>query len=138
MSETRNFRLQQLQGRLGDLMYQFTKTQFSHTPAPDRWAPAVNAYRCARGFAICVDLAGMDKDQIEVEVQPRRVRLHGTRPGPEPKGKEQEPRQILAMEIDCGPFQREIALPADVEPDAVRAEYKEGYLWVFLPFRSQG
>ncbi len=131
------FRLNQLHGRLGDLVYQFTKVQFSHSPAPETWSPAINAYRCPNGFAICVDLAGVSKESIHLEVHQRKVRLEGQREFPEPKGKDEEPIQILAMEIDAGKFAREIVLPSEVESAAVKAEYKEGYLWVYLPFRSQ-
>ena len=132
------FRLNQLHGRLGDLVYQFTKVQFSHSPAPEAWRPAVNAYRCPQGFAICVDLAGVEKDSIGVEVHQRKLRIEGQREVPEPKGKDEEPVQILAMEIDAGRFAREIVLPVEVEADAVRAEYQLGYLWIYLPFRGQG
>jgi|SRR5688572_9246484 len=131
------FRLNQLHGRLGDLVYQFTKVQFSHSPAQESWRPAVNAYRCPQGFAICVDLAGVAKESIRIEAHQRKLRIEGQREVPEPKGKDEEPVQILAMEIDAGRFAREIVLPADVEADAVRAEYQLGYLWIYLPFRSQ-
>ena len=131
-------RLDKLHGRLGDLVYQLTKVQFSHSSAPQTWSPPINAYRCPHGFAICVELAGVPKESIHVEVHQRTVRLEGRREVPEPKGKDEEPIQIIAMEIDAGRFTREIVLPADVESDLVRAEYKEGYLWVYLPFRSQG
>ncbi len=136
MSNMSDVRLNRLHGRLGDLVYQFTKVQFSHSPAPETWAPSVNAYRCEKGFAICVDLAGVSKKAIDIEVEGRKLRLQGRREIPEPKGKDEEPIQILAMEIDAGPFAREISLPADVEADSVRAEYDEGLLWIYLPFRS--
>jgi HSP20 family protein len=136
MSDTDQFRLRQLHGRLGDLMIQFTKVNFAHSPAPEAWTPAVNAYRCEVGFAICVELAGVAKEGIELEIAERKLSLRGRREIPEPKGKGEEPTQILAMEIDAGPFAREITLPAEVEATAVRAEQKDGYLWVYLPFRS--
>ena len=78
MADTK-FRLDQLQGRLGDLIYQFTKVRFPHTPAQGTWSPCVNAYRCPLGFAICVELAGVSKDSMNVEVQHRKVRLVGLR-----------------------------------------------------------
>ncbi|MGZ8920648.1 MAG: Hsp20/alpha crystallin family protein [Limisphaerales bacterium] len=130
-------RLNQLHGRLGDLVYQFTRVQFSQPPAPGTWRPCVNAYRCPNGFAICVDLAGVTREAIEIQVQARTLRIQGLREIPEPKGKDEEPVQIVAMEIDAGKFSREIQLPSDVQSDAVRAEYKDGYLWVYLPFRSE-
>ena len=135
MPDKPNVRLKQLHGRLGDLVYQFTKVHFAHSPAAGTWSPAVNSYRCEQGFAICVDLAGVSKEAIHLEVEKRKVRLHGQRETPEPKDQGQEAVQILAMEIDSGSFSREIPLPADVDPDCVRAEYKDGLLWIYLPFR---
>ncbi len=135
MPDKPNIRLKQLHGRLGDLVYQFTRVQFSHSPAAQVWSPAINAYRCAQGFAICVELAGVPKETIQLEVEKRKVRLQGRREVPEPKDQGQEAVQILSMEIDSGNFAREIALPADVDPACVRAEHKEGYLWIYLPFR---
>ena len=132
-----NFRLNQLHGRLGDLIYQFTRVQFTQQPAPGTWSPSLNAYRCPNGFAICVDLAGVSKDDIHVEVHARTLRLEGRREVPEPKEKGEEPVQIVAMEIDSGRFAREIILPAEVQADAIRAEYREGFLWIYLPFRSE-
>ncbi len=135
MPDKPNIRLKQLHGRLGDLVYQFTRVHFSHSPAAEVWSPPVNAYRCEQGFAICADLAGVPKDTIQLEVEKRKVRLQGRRETPEPKDKDHKPVQILALEIDSGNFVREIALPADVDPACVRAEYKEGLLWIYLPFR---
>jgi HSP20 family protein len=138
MSNSENVWLRQLHGRLGDLMIQFTKVNFAHSPAPEGWVPAINAYRCPQGFAICVELAGVKKEAIDIEMQGRQIRLRGQRELPEPRAKGQEPTQIIAMEIDAGPFSREITLPEEIEADAVRAEHKDGYLWIYLPFRSQG
>jgi HSP20 family protein len=131
------FRLNQLHGRLGELMYQFTRVQFQQQPATETWSPAVNAYRCPQGYAICADLAGVSKDNVRIEVRARVLRLEGHREIPEPKDKGEEPVQIVAMEIDSGRFAREISLPSEVQADAIRAEYKEGFLWIYLPFRSE-
>jgi HSP20 family protein len=135
MPEKPNMRLNQLRGRLGDLVYEFTKIQFSQSPGTEIWSPAINAYKCEQGFAICVDLAGVPKETIQLEVEKRKVRLQGRREIPEPKDKGNQAVQILSMEIDSGNFGREIALPLDVDPACVRAEYNDGYLWVYLPFR---
>jgi HSP20 family molecular chaperone IbpA len=34
-------------------------------------------------------------------------------------------------------FAREIALPAEVETGRVTAEQKNGFLWIYLPLRTQ-
>lgn len=135
MADGDDVRLKQLHGKLGGLVYQFARVHFA--PAPDKWAPPINAYRCPLGFSICVDIAGINKEELHLEVEADRIRLQGTRELPEPKGKEQAAKQILTMEIDAGPFEREITLPSEIETGAVRAEYRDGFLWIFLPFRSE-
>ena len=37
------------------------------------------------------------------------------------------------MEIDEGPFRREIDLPAAVDTSQVEATYRKGFLWIRLP-----
>jgi len=41
------------------------------------------------------------------------------------------------MEIDYGPFEREIDLPVEVEIDKAYAEQRNGLLWIALPLRKQ-
>jgi HSP20 family molecular chaperone IbpA len=41
------------------------------------------------------------------------------------------------MEIDYGPFEREIAFPVDVEIDKAHAEQRNGLLWISLPVRKE-
>ena len=40
------------------------------------------------------------------------------------------------MEIDYGPFEREVVLPAEVEIDQARAEQRNGLLWISLPLKQ--
>jgi HSP20 family molecular chaperone IbpA len=44
--------------------------------------------------------------------------------------------RLLAMEIDYGPFEREVALPAEVEVDQASAEQRNGLLWISLPLKQ--
>jgi HSP20 family protein len=107
-------------------------------PSPTAlWRPAVNAYRLADQFVICVDLAGMDRKNISVRVESRRLRVSGTRPPPEPPRDADAPAQTLAMEIDYGPFERALELPAEVDAERVTANYRDGLLWVTLPLKQQ-
>lgn len=97
------------------------------------WTPAINAYLCQDQIVVCVELAGMEKEQIELHAEPRRLVIRGMRPPLETTGDEGPPLQILALEIDQGIFQREIALPRAIDPAAVRAEQRNGLLWIYLP-----
>jgi len=69
-------------------------------------------------------------------VDERRVNLSGRRRLPSPTETGGRLLQILALEIDDGAFEREIVLPADIVPDAVQAEQRNGLLWITLPLRS--
>jgi len=102
---------------------------------PEGWRPAMNAYRCAGCIRVCFELAGVDRANIDLRIEPRRLVLRGTRPTPEPASAEGRPQQILAMEIDHGTFSRELRLPADVIPGEVAAEQRDGLLWITLPLR---
>ena len=127
----------QLQGRLRDIACQLTRVRYSSSPATEAWHPAINAYRCHDRILICVELAGVDRSEIQVRVEPRRVWLRGQRVPPGPRDAEGPPLQVFAMEIDHGSFEREIVLPVEVEPEQVQAEQREGLLWIRLPLTDQ-
>jgi len=55
---------------------------------------------------------------------------------PEPTHEEGRAVQLLAMEIDYGPFEREVRLPAFVDIEKVHAEQRNGLLWISLPLKS--
>jgi len=103
---------------------------FSHS---EGWQPAVNLYRLERRLEMCVDLAGIDPDALQLLVEPKRVLLRGVRDVAEPKPESGETMFIEALEIDHGPFAREVRLPRRVDPSQVRTAYERGLLWIQLP-----
>jgi len=135
MDPIKNIKLRWLHGALQDVTYELSRSQFSRF-APHAWEPAINAYRCETCIRICVDLAGVDRSLIDLTVEPRRVVIRGRRELPEPSGDEGCAQQLLAMEIDYGPFIREVPLPAEVEIDQAHAEQRNGLLWISLPLKE--
>jgi HSP20 family protein len=136
MDPIKSIKLRWLQGALHDITYELSRSQFSRF-APQAWQPAINAYRCDTCIRICVDLAGVDRSLIDLTVEPRHLVIRGTRELPEPTGDEECAQQLLAMEIDYGPFEREITFPVDVEIDKAHAEQRNGLLWISLPVRKE-
>jgi HSP20 family protein len=120
---------------LQDVAYELSRSQFSRF-APHVWEPAINAYRCETCIRICVDLAGVDRSLIDLTLEPRRVVIRGARELPEPTEGEGRAMRLLAMEIDYGPFRREVPLPAEVEIDQAHAEQRNGLLWISLPLKE--
>ena len=69
-------------------------------------------------------------------MEPRRVVLRGTRATPEPTDGEGRAIQMLALEIDFGPFERVIELPAEADDEGAHAEHENGLLWIYLPLKQ--
>ena len=44
--------------------------------------------------------------------------------------------QMIAFEIDYGPFERVVELPLPVDVARVKAEQRNGLLWIELPFKK--
>lgn len=133
MDDLRNTVLRRLEFRLAEMANQLNRLGLSWAHSAQTWAPAINVYRCRDGFVVCVDLAGVDRSSIEVCAEPRRLRFAGQRLMPEPGEEAGPPLQILALEIDHGPFAREVVLPVAIEPRGVLAEQRNGLLWIHLP-----
>jgi len=134
MDPIRSIKLSWLHEALHDVTQELARSRFSF--APHRWRPAINAYRCESCIRICVDLAGVERSRIDLAVEPQRVVIRGSRDVPEPTHAEGRAVQLLAMEIDYGPFEREVQLPAEVEIEEVHAEQHNGLLWIYLPLKS--
>ena len=130
MDSTRHIKLRWLHGTLGDVTV--TRVQLWQA-APQCWQPPINAFRCQTAVRICMDLAGVYKAQVDLRVEPRRVVVRGTREAPEPTD---HAVQLLALEIDYGPFERAVELPAEVDVDGVHAEQENGLLWIYLPLKK--
>jgi HSP20 family protein len=134
MDPISSIKLRWLHGALHDVTSELARPRFSRF-GPHCWEPAINAYRCEKCVRICVDLAGVERSLIDLTVEPRRVVIRGTRELPEPTDVEGRPVRLLAMEIDYGPFEREVILPAEVEIDKAHAEQRNGLLWISLPLK---
>jgi len=92
----------------------------------DIWILHSDVYETATGFELFVDIPGVKREDIELEVTPLTVKLWGVRKMP-CKG-----ATALAIEIQTGRFQREIHLPYRVNTASVSAELKSGVLHIKL------
>lgn len=104
----------------------------------EAWAPPVNVYRCEQCIDVCVDLAGVEPSDIEVQVMPGRLEIRGVRLAPEPGQTPARSLRIVSMEIDHGPFSCTVAIPDRIDVTAMRTTYERGLLWIRLPLRPIG
>jgi HSP20 family protein len=96
------------------------------------FSPAVDVYYASDPPRAIVraDLAGIDPDEVQLEVRGRELILSGHR---DPQGGDD--RVYQQLEIEHGPFRRAVALGADVDADAADASYEDGMLTVELPLK---
>src|SRR5437763_15082597 len=126
MDTIRHIQLRWLRGTVGQVTVRSIQLWRA---TPHAWRPAINAFRCETAVSICVDLAGIDKSLIDLRVEPRRVTVRGSRDPPEPTD---QAAQMVALEIDYGPFEQQGELPAEGEVEQARAEQENGLRWIHL------
>ena len=130
-----------VQRQMQRLMEQMQKGFFNFCPS-ETWTPNVNLYESDTAYIVCVDLAGVDKEKIDVVVEHQKLTLRGARLVPTmpenngqhaAAGEHHAKLRVHVMEIDHGPFCREVELPADVDRDGIEAAHRNGLLWIELP-----
>ena len=123
------------------MLERMSKSSFGYVPS-DAWQPAVNLYETDLAYLVCVDLAGVDKDTVDLHLVENRLALRGRRevpPCPENlKTTSEVPcrAKIHLMEIDHGSFSRDVELPSDVQQDQIHASYRNGLLWIEIPKKT--
>ena len=93
------------------------------------WNPAVDIYDNEDSIVIKAELPGVDKKDIAVDVNDRVLTLKGERSA----NNEVKEDHYCRRESTYGKFERSFTLPADVDPDKIKADYKDGILKIELP-----
>lgn len=128
--------------QVGHVVNHAGRGMYSFSPC-DTWTPDVNLLESASAYLVCVDLAGVEKESIDLTVVNQRLTLRGVRdvprppaePAPTGKAVEEGRVRVHLMEIDHGSFCREVELPADIDRERIAANYLNGMLWITLPKR---
>ena len=129
--------------QMGKLVDQFQKGYYNFMPS-ESWTPNVNLYETESAYLVCVDLAGVDKEKIDISWVEQRMMIRGQRLVPQCPSQQQAAEasagdaeqmrmRVHLMEIDHGAFAREVELPPDVDKEGIVARYVEGMLWIDLP-----
>ncbi|HEY6217011.1 MAG TPA: Hsp20/alpha crystallin family protein [Pyrinomonadaceae bacterium] len=93
------------------------------------WTPAADIYETDSGYLIAMDLPGIDREALEIDVDDGRLVVKGTRTIAESKQHRAErPR---------GKFLRTFSVPGSVNQALIGAEFKDGVLHIRLPKRSE-
>jgi HSP20 family protein len=90
--------------------------------------PPFNIFRKGDDFILVAELPGIDKASLDMQVKGRTIRIAGTKAVKYPEKASVHRRERLS-----GRFDRSVSLPIEVDTDAVKAEYRDGMLALFLP-----
>jgi HSP20 family protein len=93
------------------------------------WAPAVDIQETDAEYVIKGDLPEVKKDDVKVEFNDGVLTIEGERK----QEKEEKGKKFHKIEREYGKFVRRFALPTEIDPSKVTAEFKEGVLNVHLP-----
>jgi HSP20 family protein len=96
------------------------------------WSPNTDVYLSDAGLVIKVELAGMQRENLELTVDGNSLRISGQRPD----GCRAPQCKFLAMEIDYGAFETVIEVPEDCDVTRGKAVYQNGFLRVDIPYST--
>lgn len=95
--------------------------------------PQINVGRTPQSVEVYAFAPGLDASKIEVTLDRGVLRLVGER---HPPASGSERQRVYARERATGRFDRTVALPDDVDPDHVKASYRDGVLQVSIARRE--
>jgi len=120
--------------QMSKIIDQVHRGYYNFSPG-ETWTPNVNLYETETSYIVCVDLAGIEKDKLEITVDHHALKLKGHRAVPISMDGDipNQRLRVHLMEIDHGSFSRDVELPHDVVQQKINAQYQNGFLWIDLP-----
>lgn len=93
------------------------------------WRPAVDIYESENGIVLKAELPGVKKEDVSVEIKDNVLTLKGERAEEKEVGEENYYRRERCF----GSFQRSFNLEQSIQPEKVKAKFKDGILEVEIP-----
>lgn len=92
------------------------------------WCPAADAYETENSYVIQVELAGLDRDQVSIEVNHNELWVSGQRR----MVKEVSGSRYQFLERSYGPFARKFTLSRKADPERIQARFQDGLLTITI------
>ncbi len=94
---------------------------------PHAWRPPTDVYERDDSIVVRVEIAGMNESDFTISLDQNVLAVRGTR------ADTAERLTYHQMEINFGEFLTAVELQAPIDADHVKAEYQNGFLWIYLP-----
>jgi HSP20 family protein len=90
--------------------------------------PPINVFQQGDNVVAIIELPGTDKNDLHVDARENTIRIWGRKAIEFPESVSVHRRERIA-----GEFDRTLSLPVQLDPDGIKAEYRDGILALFLP-----
>ncbi|ROR03508.1 Hsp20/alpha crystallin family protein [Desulfosoma caldarium] len=130
-SETLVNELLSMKERIDDLYRETVHAVQSDPDAENalaEWNPAADVFENEEEWKAVVDLPGVSKADLSVELVQNILILSGTRSNGASRSHE-----AVLCERPWGPFRRQWTLPENIVPEKVVADYRHGVLTIVVP-----
>lgn len=120
---------------IDDLFERLGPTAFGRWPrlhessSQFEWAPAADISESEKEYLVKAELPGVKREDVKLTIDDGVITIAGERK----QEKEQKDEKQHRVERFYGTFTRSFTLPENVEEKAIRAESKDGVLYVHLP-----
>jgi HSP20 family protein len=114
----------------GVRLFQDAVSRLFSEPTARPWTPSVDILETENELVLKADIPDVSLKDINIQIEQGTLSIKGERKFEKVEGKGTGYHRI---ERSYGEFQRFFSLPETVEPDKVKAEYKNGVLTVTLP-----
>jgi HSP20 family protein len=123
-----------LQDRMNRLFDDAGRGWRSDEPAATTsWSPSVDIFETEGEIVVKAELPGMDRKDIALHLENNVLSLRGERRFE----KETKEENYHRIERSYGNFSRSFSIPATVDEEKIRADYKDGVLKIVLPKKEQ-
>jgi HSP20 family protein len=90
------------------------------------WMPVADIVELEKEYLIKLDLPDVKREDVQVFAEEGDIVIKGTR-------KYERDVKVIRRETVYGEFERVFTLPDNVDAKAIKAECKDGVLWVHVP-----
>jgi HSP20 family protein len=90
--------------------------------------PPINVFQQGDDLVAIVELPGVNKGDLNIQAKENTIRIAGQKTIDYPENVSLHRRERLS-----GVFDRTLAVPMQIDPDRIQAEYNDGLLALFMP-----